>query len=263
MDCVFITGASRGLGRGIAEAFLAGQVNLALLARTEADLRRTADELNASEVSTLILPMDMTDADSMQDAIQQSTRRFDGIDTLVQVAGADAQMGPFESFSWETWRTTIDMDLHGMFNALQAVLPVMREQGHGKIIIVSSAAAMAMTAYNASFCPAKAAQVALTECLRKEYQPLGITVHCLCPVLTPHGNVGKNAIPRFAEMFGVTEEQVLAQRVPSPILTAADVGQAVVALTKKTEGGVWKIDGLGLYPWPLDDLNRVALTIGM
>lgn len=172
-------------------------------------------------------------------------------------------MGPFERFSWDTWRTTIDIDLQGTFNALQAILPVMRSQGHGHIVIVSSAAAMAMTPYNASFCPAKAAQVALAECVRKEYEPLGIVVHCLCPVLSPHGNVGKNAIPRFAELLGVSEDQVLSQRVPSPVLTAAAVGQAVRALVEKTEGGVWKVDGLGLYRWSLEELNRVALTIGM
>lgn len=83
MGCVVIIGASRGFGSGIAEAFVTQQANLTLIARTEADLRRTAQELDASETSTLILPIDMTDADAMRDAIEQSTRRFGGIDTWV------------------------------------------------------------------------------------------------------------------------------------------------------------------------------------
>ncbi len=263
MGCVFITGASRGFGRGIAHAFAARQANLALLARTESDLHQVANEVSKQGATGLVLPADMTDAAAMQNAMQQAATRFGGLDTLVQVAGANAQMGPFQDFTWETWRTTIDVDLHGMFNALKAVLPVMRASNQGQIIVVSSAAAMAMTPFNSSFCPAKAAQVALTECLRKELSAFGITVHCLCPVLTPHGNIGKAAIPRFAEIMGLTEAQVLEQRVPSPHLTAEDVGRAVVTLSENAEGGVWKIDSSGLYSWSFEDFNRVALTVGM
>ncbi|ETX06252.1 SDR family oxidoreductase [Candidatus Entotheonella palauensis] len=263
MGCVFVTGASRGFGRGIARAFAARKANLALLARTESDLNQVADEVSKEGARALVLTADMTDMEAMQSAMEQAAAHFGTLDTLVQVAGANAEMGPFQDFTWERWRTTIDVDLHGMFNALQAALPIMRESNQGQIIVISSSAAMAMTPLNSSFCPAKAAQVALTECLRKELVAFGLTVHCLCPVLTPHGNIGKTAIPRFAELFGMSAAQVLEQRVPSPHLTAEDVGQAVVTLTETTEGGVWKVDSAGLYPWSFEDFNRAALTIGM
>lgn len=178
MSKVFlVTGSSRGLGRSIAEAVLEAGHQLVGTARNPAQLddlvQKYGDRVRA-------VALDVTDPAAARDAVQVALDAFGRLDVVVNNAGY-ANLASVEDITAEDFRAQVDTNLFGVVNVTKAALPVLREQGCGHIIQVSSVggrlAAVGLSAYQS----AKWAVGGFSSVLAQEVAPLGIKVTVLEP----------------------------------------------------------------------------------
>jgi NAD(P)-dependent dehydrogenase (short-subunit alcohol dehydrogenase family) len=172
-----VTGASRGLGRAIAEAVPAAGHRLVAAARDP----RTLDDLVAARPDAVrAVALDVTDPDAARAAVQAALDAFGRLDVVVNNAGY-ADLASLEDVTLDAFRAQIDTNLLGVVNVTKAALPVLREQGSGHVIQVSSVGGRMATPGLGAYQAAKWAVGGLSEVLAAEVAPLGIKVTVLEP----------------------------------------------------------------------------------
>jgi len=173
----FLTGSSRGLGRQVAEAVLAAGDALVATARNTASLADLADRYGDR-----ILPvaLDVTDPAAAVAAVKAGVGAFGRIDVVVNNAGY-ANLASVEDITLDDFRAQVDANLFGVVNVTKAALPVLRAQGGGHIIQVSSVGGRLATAGLSAYQAAKWAVGGFSEVLAQEAGPLGIKVTILEP----------------------------------------------------------------------------------
>ena len=173
----FLTGSTRGLGRKIAEAVLEAGHSLVATARQPGSLADLAERYGER-----ILPvaLDVTDVAAAQAAVAAGVAAFGRIDVVVNNAGY-ANLAAIEDITPEDFREQIDANLLGVVNVTKAALPVLRAQGGGRIIQVSSIGGRSATPGLAAYQAAKWAVGGFSEVLARETAPLGIKVTVLEP----------------------------------------------------------------------------------
>jgi NAD(P)-dependent dehydrogenase (short-subunit alcohol dehydrogenase family) len=178
MSKVFlVTGSSRGLGRQIAEKVLAAGHSLVATARKPAQLADLVDRYG-NQVRAVAL--DVTDPAAAADAVRVAVEEFGRLDVVVNNAGY-ANTASVEDMTGEDFREQVDANLFGVLNVTKAALPVLREQGAGHIIQVSSVGGRVTTPGLSAYQAAKFAVGGFSEVLAQEVAPLGIKVTVLEP----------------------------------------------------------------------------------
>jgi len=175
---VAITGASRGIGAAAARVFAAAGAKVALLARSEREIDALAAEIGPA---ALALRCDVADWASVQQAVATVVQRFGRLDVLVNNAGTIDPIARLADVEPAAWGRAVDVNLKGVFHGLRAAIPVMRAQGSGTIITVSSGAARAALEGWSSYCAGKAGALMLTQAAHLEEGPHGIRVLGLSP----------------------------------------------------------------------------------
>lgn len=175
---VAITGASRGIGAVAARVFAAAGAKVALLARSEGEIDALAAEIGPA---ALALRCDVADWASVQQAVATVVQRFGRLDVLVNNAGTIDPIARLADVDPAAWGRAVDVNLKGVFHGLRAAIPVMRAQGSGTIITVSSGAARAALEGWSSYCAGKAGALMLTQAAHLEEGPHGIRVLGLSP----------------------------------------------------------------------------------
>lgn len=175
---VAITGASRGIGAAAARVFAAAGAKVALLARSEREIDALAAEIGPA---ALALRCDVADWASVQQAVATVVQRFGRLDVLVNNAGTIDPIARLADVDPAAWGRAVDVNLKGVFHGLRTAIPVMRAQGSGTIITVSSGAARAALEGWSSYCAGKAGALMLTQAAHLEEGPHGIRVLGLSP----------------------------------------------------------------------------------
>ncbi|HEY5357989.1 MAG TPA: SDR family NAD(P)-dependent oxidoreductase [Streptosporangiaceae bacterium] len=173
----FLTGSSRGLGREIAEAALAAGHRLVATARQPDAL---GDLVQRYGDQVLPVALDVTDFSAAQAAVAAGVAAFGRLDVVVNNAGY-ANLASIEDITVEDFREQVDTNLLGVVNVTKAVLPLLRRQGDGHIIQVSSIGGRLATAGLSAYQSAKWAVGGFSEVLAREVEPLGISVTVLEP----------------------------------------------------------------------------------
>ena len=172
-----VTGSSVGLGRSIVEAALMRGNNVVATARNPGAL----DDLTARFADRLFaMRLDVTDGGGALDVIEATIGRFGALDVVVNNAGF-AGMGALEDIPLDLIEQQFATNLMGAINVCKAVLPTMRAQGQGKIILVSSIGARIATPGAGIYYASKAAVSAMAQTLALEVAPLGIQVSAIEP----------------------------------------------------------------------------------
>ncbi len=168
----FITGASRGFGRSFARAGLAAGDRVAATARDTSSL----DDL-VSEHGDAVLPiqLEVTDRDAAFTAVRQTHEHFGRLDVIVNNAGYGVS-GAIEELTEEQARRQIEVNLFGALWVTQAALPILRDQGSGWIVQVSSIGGLAAFPLTGIYHASKWALEGFSETLRQELEPFGIKV---------------------------------------------------------------------------------------
>jgi len=175
---VAITGASRGIGAAAARAFAAAGAKVALLARSQREIDALAAEIGAE---ALAMRCDVADWTSVEQAVATVVQRFGRLDVLVNNAGTIDPIARLSDADPTAWGQAIDVNIKGVFHGMRAAIPVMRVQGGGTIINVSSGAARNALEGWSSYCAGKAGALMLTQAAHLEEGPHGIRVLGLSP----------------------------------------------------------------------------------
>lgn len=201
-DTFLVTGSSVGLGRSIVEAALAAGHNVVATARNPAAL---SDLTGQNPGQLMILALDVTNGEQARAVVTQATERFGGLDVLINNAGFSG-VGSIEDMPLELVEAQMATNFMGAVNLSRAVLPIMRAQGHGRILLISSIGARIATAGAAAYYASKAAVSALAESLALEVGPLGISVTAIEPgaMRTRFAEAGSLQVTPFDTAYDAT-----------------------------------------------------------
>lgn len=175
---VWITGASQGLGKALAEQYLARGAQVAVSARSKPELQAAFSGYEAGDC--LICPLDITDGVAVRRTAQEIEDVFGGLECVILNAGQHAETGSFE-LADGTARQLMEVNFFGQLNCLRTILPLLQRQGSGTIVFVSSLAAYRGLPYAALYGASKAALSNLAESIRPELAAAGIDVRLVSP----------------------------------------------------------------------------------
>jgi 3-oxoacyl-[acyl-carrier protein] reductase len=177
-----ITGANRGLGEAIAQAFAKEGAGLLLVARDGELLQRTAEKLPRDSGQKIEwLKADVSRAADIEAIHARLLQSFGRIDILVNNAGVYGPIGPFEEAGWEEWCDAIRINLFGVVMLSRTMVPLMKQQQYGKIINLSGGGATAPLPRFSAYATAKAAVVRFTETIAGELAASHIDVNAVAP----------------------------------------------------------------------------------
>ena len=172
-----ITGSSRGLGQQLAQAVLAAGHRLVATARQPQQLQPLVDSFGDRVIT---VALDVTDAAAAKRAVQTAVEHFGRLDVLVNNAGY-GNIAPVEEADDADFRAQVDTNFYGVFNVTRAALPVLRQQGSGHIIQISTIGARLGMPGLSAYHTAKWALEGFSESLAKEIAPFGVKVTMVEP----------------------------------------------------------------------------------
>ncbi|MEU7163417.1 SDR family NAD(P)-dependent oxidoreductase [Streptomyces morookaense] len=232
-----ITGGTRGLGRAIAESYLAEGASVVCAARNPYDIEELA---GTHPGRVLYQRTDVTDEESVRELMACAVGAFGRIDVLVSNAGVSRD-GKIARLSADAWHETVSTNLTGTFLCTRAVIGQMTEQGGGRIINVSSCVATRAAVGTSAYSASKAAVEMFSRSSAVELAPKGITVNCLAPGYIDEG-MGKqvSATPKVWDSY---RPRLLLGRLGR----ATEVGAAAVFLASPdsayVNGHVLEVNG--------------------
>ena len=203
-----ITGTSRGFGRIWAEAALNRGDRVAATARRLEDLADLKDRFGDA---VLPLALDVTDAEQVKQAVQQAYTHFGRLDIVMNNAGYSL-VGTVEEASEADVRAQFDTNYFGTLRVIQAALPLLRQQGRGHIVGVSSSLGLVALPLIGFYCTTKWAFEALHESLAQEVKPFGIQVTLVEPgaYATDFGSPASLKISPGMEVYAALRKGVFA-----------------------------------------------------
>lgn len=196
-----ITGASEGIGKATALAFVREGAHVAICARRAEVLAGAAHEIRSTvpDADVLDVPADMTRADEIDAFMNSVVGRFGGIDILINNVGQSAAAA-FESVTDEDWQYDIDLKLLSTIRTCRVAVPSMRARGGGRIINITTVAGKAPGASSYPSSVTRAAGIALTKGLSKELAKDNILVNTICLSIVESGQIARNASRRFPDL---------------------------------------------------------------
>ena len=208
---VLITGASSGIGRGLAVELARRGARVGLLARRAELLLEIVEEIEATGGRALALAFDVTNAAAVREAAGQLSASFGPIDVLIANAGVASSTNA-EELEAEQIAALINVNVIGVANTVTAVLGGMVERGQGQLVAISSLAAYRGLPKSAAYCGSKAAVSAFFESLRLDLEPKGIAVTIIHPgfIKTPLTAGRKAQMPFLMELDDAVEKIVRA-----------------------------------------------------
>lgn len=179
-----ITGASQGFGEAVAKAFVAEGAHVMLCARDADRLelaRQDIAKAATSGQSVLAMRADVSDCAQVDRLVAVALRELGGLDLLVCSAGVYGPMGPIEDVEWASWVAAVQTNLFGSVYACRAVVPHLKSQRYGKIIVLSGGGATNPLPRLSAYAASKAALVRFAETLALEVRGFGIDVNAVAP----------------------------------------------------------------------------------
>ncbi len=176
-----VTGAGRGAGRAIALRLAREGASVVAVARTRAELDRLAAEIAAANGVCEALDANVANPADARRMAAETLERFGRIDVLINNAGIGGPLSSVEETPVEEWQRTLDVNLTGPFLCSQAVLPTMKEQRSGHIVMISSGAGKQGYPNMAAYCASKFGLHGLAQSLAAEVSDLNIRVTTILP----------------------------------------------------------------------------------
>jgi meso-butanediol dehydrogenase / (S,S)-butanediol dehydrogenase / diacetyl reductase len=176
----FVTGFGSGLGQAIAMTFAKEGAAVAGTSKTEAKGRETAERIAKAGGKAFFRPGDVANSKEMNALIQQTVKRFGGIDVVVNSAGVRTN-GSITDITEEDWDRTLDTNLKGAFVVSRLAIPQMIKRGGGVILNIGARSGIAGQAGRAAYCASKGGLITLTEAMAMDHAKDRIRVNCICP----------------------------------------------------------------------------------
>lgn len=205
---VLVTGASKGIGKAIAQAFALAKCHVVLTARGENELMKTAMEFEAAGASVLPVVADVTKQSDIENLIQLIDEKYKTIDILINNAGGVHDFLRFEDLSDQDWQDMFEQNFFSTVKMTRAVLPYMQKKQWGRIINISSESGAQPDPLIPHYNAAKAAINNFTKSLSKAYGKDNILINAVSPafIMTPQIQSILNA---KSKMTGVSVDEIL------------------------------------------------------
>lgn len=198
----FVTGASQGIGRTIAETLAGRGARVALAARGDG----IYDAADAIGDRAFPVETDVTDEESVADAIDATVETFGGLDCLVNNAGIAGPTAPVEAVAVEEWQQTMDVNVTGMFRCTKHAVPHLRESDRGSVVTLSSISGKRPLENRTPYTASKMAVVGFTRTLAFELGDDDVTANAICPGATKGPRI-EDVIENQAEQMDVSYEE--------------------------------------------------------
>lgn len=235
-----VTGGSRGIGRAIALRLAeSGATVVISYLQNETAAEGVVRECRALDAEALAVRADASDLKQAESLVETTAKRFGRIDLLVVNAGI-WEGAPIEELSEELWDKVVDVNLKGTWTACRAVVPLMKKQNQGSIVIVSSTAGQRGEAGYSNYAASKGGQISFTKSLASELAPT-IRVNCVAP--------GWVDTELNTEVFSDSGyKQQVTQAIPlQRLATADDIALSVIFLasgwSRHITGEVLNVNG--------------------
>ncbi|MEP3052225.1 MAG: SDR family NAD(P)-dependent oxidoreductase [Erythrobacter sp.] len=223
-----ITGGTAGLGRGIAEAFLAEGANVALFARNPDKGAKVLEELGVG-ARAMFVSGDVMEQDDVEGFIDKTIENFGTLDILVNNAGGAGDLQPMVDLSDEAFDEAMKWNVYSTFWATRRALPTMIAKKNGRVINMSSMEGKhgkpVFTAYTA----AKHAVNGITKSLAREVGELGVTVNSICPGLVVT-DIIKNNGPETAKAMGMEFDDMITMFAQEAAIKRPNTVQEIAAM---------------------------------
>jgi 3-dehydrosphinganine reductase len=220
---VYVVGGSLGIGLAVAQRVAALGAEVTIFARRREPLEQAAAAVRAScrrpDQTVACGQLDVADHDQVAATMQTQVAERGAPDVLINCAGR-AYPRRFEDITYAQFAETMLVNLHGCWNTIQALLPHMQARGRGYIVNTSSIAGLIGVFGYTDYCASKFALVGLSEALRSELKPHGITVSVLCPPDTD--------TPGFATENLTKPEETRAISATAKVLPPAVIADALL-----------------------------------
>lgn len=178
---VVITGAGRGIGAAIAQAFAEEGANLVLAARSRSELDSVAAKIQKAGGTAHIVPTDLADSTQVEALASESLRLLGGVDILISNAAFSPPPAPLLDTPINIWKQAHLVNVTASLILVQALAPQMTERPGANIVIVSSIRGLAGTPFGGSYGSSKAALNQMVKTLACELGPLGVRVNAILP----------------------------------------------------------------------------------
>jgi meso-butanediol dehydrogenase / (S,S)-butanediol dehydrogenase / diacetyl reductase len=236
----FVTGFGSGLGQAIAVLFAKEGAAVGGTSTTEAKGRHTAAMIEGSGGKTLFRPGDVSDSKQMKALIDETVKRFGGLDIVVNSAGVRTN-GSITEITEEQWDRTIGVNLKGVFVVSRLAIPELIKRGGGVILNIGARSGMAGQAGRAAYCASKGGMITLTEAMAMDYAREKIRVNCICPGPTRTPMVDTSTPEKLARY----KTRVPVGRIGEPediahaaLYLASDDASMVTAAILPVDGGM-------------------------
>ncbi len=233
-----VTGGTKGIGRAIAEALSDEGSDVAVCARTEADVQACVDALKAKGVNAWGRPFDVGVADDLKAFVTDAAKELGGLDTLISnVSGGNAQ-------GEEGWRANFEYDLMGSVRAVEAAMPALADSNNASITMISSTAALEKFIGPGAYNALKAAVIQYAGALAQEVGSKSIRVNAISPgPIFIEGGAWDNIKKHMTPFYDATVAEVPVGRLGSAEEVAAQVTLLASPLGAFTTGANIVIDG--------------------
>ena len=231
----WISGATSGIGEAVARLFAAEGAKVALIGRRIDLSRRIAREINVAGHAALAISCDVASERQVRASIQQTAKKFGGLDLLINNAGM-VHIKPLHQYTEREWDEVMNVNVKSMFFATKHAIPHLQRSGRGCIVNVGSISSFVGQALAPVYTTTKHAAVGLTKSIALDYAADGIRCNCICPGITDTSMLREhlNTQP--------DPEAALAarlRRVPMNVaLTPHDVAKAILFLSCDDSSGI-------------------------
>lgn len=237
-----VTGAGRGIGEGIAQAFAREGAKVVLVARTLSTVTEVATSITAAGGTALALAADVSNEAEVKAMVLATLEHFGAIDILVNNAGIEGLPAPVKDIPEEQWDKVMSINLKGAFLCSKAVIPTMITQQKGKIINISSVAARRISfSGSADYTASKYGLVGLSQHLAWELAEHHINVNTICPGLVLTSLAERVSTPELRDFL--TKRLIPLGRFLNP----NDIAETAVFLagehSSMITSQVWEVDG--------------------
>ena len=235
-----ITGGGRGIGRAIALRFADAGADVAVVARTRAEIDAVAEEIKSKGRRSLAITCDVGDSQNVEDALKRAARVLGGVDILVANAGALIH-APLGETTNAVWEEVMRVNLNGVFYAFRAAIEGMSGRGWGRLIAISSVSGKIGGANRSAYHAAKHGVLGLVRSVALEAAGAGVTVNAICPGFVDTKLIAASG-KDFARYAGEGEETTMRRfREDIPMgrfLAPEEIAAMALYLASEEAGGI-------------------------
>ncbi|HEX5065337.1 MAG TPA: SDR family oxidoreductase [Myxococcota bacterium] len=237
---VIVTGGTRGIGRSLAEGYVAAGAKVVVASRKEAACKETEEHLRKMGGEALGVPTHLGELDALGALVEKTVAAFGGIDVVVNNA-ANALALPHGAYTPEAWAKSLDVNLRGPVFLVQEALPALKQSAHAAVLNVVSGAAFLFSSTVSLYGIGKAGLMAATRSMAAEFAPHGIRVNALSPGTIDTDMVRKNPPEAQQEMTKIQLLPRIAhpdEMVGPALLLTSDAGSFITGHVVFADGGM-------------------------